>query len=218
MPRFYTRNEVQHHCTEEDAFVSANGKVLDLTPLIRKYRGNRLALPLVKAAGTDITHWFDPATGDLRTCVDTVSGLITYATPFGRFVHCPTVMPDTKIDLTYDLPWWQDEQYVIGQLTQKSRMLKIVNVLTGNEVTLEVCSEETLREIMLHRYIGVNAHAGSYTWKRHDSEGTWALDMAKTLEENNIKDESDEFEALGLASDHYIPSVHLYFNDDLTFA
>ena len=217
MPRFYTRNEVQQHCTEEDAYVSAGGRVLDLTPLLKKYRGSRLCIPLVKAAGTDITHWFKPD-GDLKTCVDVVSGLVTYATPHGRFVHCPTTLPDTTIDLTYDLPWWEDPAFEIGQLTSKSRILRIVNTLTGNEVSVEVCSEETLKEVMIHRYLPVNAHAGSYTWKRHSSDSTWTLDMDKTLEGNGILDESAEFESLGLSSDYYVPAVHLYFNDDLTVA
>eukprot|EP00758_Cryptobia_borreli_P004690 Tbor_TRINITY_DN4522_c1_g1::TRINITY_DN4522_c1_g1_i4::g.15839::m.15839 len=126
------------------------------------------------------------------------------------------MLPDSKIDRNYELPWWQDPQYEIGQLTCKSCKLRIVNTLTGNEVTVEVCSEETLSEIMIHRYMAVNAHAASYTWKRHDLDSSWTLDMQKTLEENGIKDESEEFESLGLSSDHYIPAVHLYFNDDLT--
>ena len=40
--------------------------------------------------------------------------------------------------------------------------------------------------------------------------------MAKTLDENGIADESDEFERLGLPNDYYIPALHIYFNDDLT--
>ena len=81
---------------------------------------------------------------------------------------------------------------------------------------MEVCSEETLREV-LERYKNINAHAASYTWKRHDtSVGTKILDMARTLDENGITDESDEFESLGLPADYYVPAVHLYFNDDLT--
>ena len=38
----------------------------------------------------------------------------------------------------------------------------------------------------------------------------------KTLEENGIADESEEFEELGLPDDYYISAIHIYFNDDLT--
>ena len=37
--RFYTPNEIKVHNTEEDCWVSALGKVLDLTSLIQQYRG-----------------------------------------------------------------------------------------------------------------------------------------------------------------------------------
>jgi hypothetical protein len=211
--RFFTANEVRSHCSEDDAWVSANGLVLDLTPLLAKYRGT-LTQPLVRVAGSDISHWFDKATGDLKKCVDPTTGLQTYAQPFGRFIHVPTLRIDSTIDADYELPWWQDPTFLIGQLTQKSRKIRIMNTLNGHETTLEVCSEETLNEI-LKRYLAINAHAGSYTWKRHDHE-TRVLEMAKTLNENGIGDESDEFEALGLAADFYIPAIHIYFNDDLT--
>ena len=44
------------------------------------------------------------------------------------------------------------------------------------------------------------------------------LDMALTLEENGIVDESDELMELGMDVDEYTPAIHLYFNDDLTIA
>eukprot|EP00352_Strombidinopsis_acuminata_P007422 CAMPEP_0176361780 /NCGR_PEP_ID=MMETSP0126-20121128/17985_1 /TAXON_ID=141414 ORGANISM="Strombidinopsis acuminatum, Strain SPMC142" /NCGR_SAMPLE_ID=MMETSP0126 /ASSEMBLY_ACC=CAM_ASM_000229 /LENGTH=86 /DNA_ID=CAMNT_0017717469 /DNA_START=322 /DNA_END=582 /DNA_ORIENTATION=- len=78
---------------------------------------------------------------------------------------------------------------------------------------LEVCSEETMNEI-LDRYIDFNMHSASYTWKRLGRP----LDMEKTLEENEIPDETDEFVDLNIDEDAYIPAVHLYYNDDLTEA
>lgn len=42
------------------------------------------------------------------------------------------------------------------------------------------------------------------------------LDMEKTLQENGVADESEEFEELGISEDFYVPVLHLYFNDDLT--
>ena len=69
-------------------------------------------------------------------------------------------------------------------------------------------------EEILERYLEFNSHAGSYTWKRLGNK----LDMGSTLEENNILDEGDDFNHLGLPEDYYVPAVHLYFNDDLTVA
>ena len=211
--RFFTANEVREHCSEDDCWVSANGKVLNLSELVRRYRGV-LAQPIVRVAGTDISHWFDTQTKDLKRCVDPSTGLQTYAQPFGRFIHVPTLRPDSSMDPSYELPWWRDAKFIIGELTKRSRRIRLVNTLTGHDALLEVCSEETLNEI-LNRYLAINGHAGSYTWKRHDDHPR-VLDMSKTLEENGILDESDEFEALGLPADFYIPAIHLYFNDDLT--
>lgn len=82
----------------------------------------------------------------------------------------------------------------------------------------KVPSEETIKQI-LERYASGNSHAQSYTWKgistAHDKIFS-DLNMDKTLSENGIVDESDLFTSLGLPSDHHIPVIHIYFNDDLT--
>jgi hypothetical protein len=208
--RFLTPKEVSVHHTEDDCWVSAMGCVLDLTPLVAAHRG-ALTEPIVRAAGTDITHWFDQASGDIKTHVDPKTGLEVYYTPNGRFVHVPAPIATTELENDYDIPWWKDELYKIGFLTKKTRRIRIVNALTAHEATLEVCAEETLNEIQ-DRYLEYNGHAASYTWKRMGRE----LDMEKTLDENEILDESDEFQNLGLPEDYYVPALHLYFNDDLT--
>ena len=95
----------------------------------------------------------------------------------------------------------------------KTRKLRIFNMLTKNDDILEVCSEEIMNEI-LDRYIETNEHAASYTWKRLGRP----LDMDKTLEENDIPDETEEFVDLNIDENAYIPCVHLYYNDDLTVA
>lgn len=219
--RFFTPKEIRQHSFADDAYVSLNGKVLDLTPLIQHYlkrpKFSFLVNPLIRVAGTDITHWWDPEQDDLKTSVDVNNGLRTYAQPLGRFAHVPTIYPDSNIDLDYDLPWWKDPQYVIGELTSKTRQIRIINTLTGDEVLLEVCAEETLSDIVRERYLFVNAHANSYTWKRLDPEPR-ILDMSKTLEANGIADETESFESLGLNADYYIPAIHIYYNDDLTEA
>jgi hypothetical protein len=43
--------------------------------------------------------------------------------------------------------------------------------------------------------------------------------MERTLAENGVEDEDGEFEKLGVrVKEWYVPTVHLFFNDDLTAA
>ena len=100
---------------------------------------------------------------------------------------------------------------MIGNLTVRTRKIRLVNILTKQEDVLDCTTEETLNEI-LDRYLVFNSHAASYTWKR---EGR-VLDMSRNLEDNDIPDETDELLELGIDLEDYIPAIHLYFNDDLT--
>jgi len=86
-----------------------------------------------------------------------------------------------------------------------------MNTLTKEEVVIDVGSEESMNEI-LDRYILQNFHAASYTWKRLGK----CLNMNMNLAENGIEDESKECLALGIDPEEYIPTIHLYFDDDLT--
>ena len=86
-------------------------------------------------------------------------------------------------------------------------------MLTKHDDIIEVCSEETINEI-LDRYLEINAHAASYTWKRLGK----TLDMGKNLTQNGIPDERNELTQLGMAHDVYVQAIHLYYNDDLTIA
>ncbi|TRY94231.1 hypothetical protein DNTS_028576 [Danionella cerebrum] len=107
-------------------------------------------------------------------------------------------------------PWWKDSRYKVGLLSAKSRWIRIINTLTSQEQKLEVCSEETLDEI-LQRYLLYNTHASSYTWKHNGTN----LDMTKTLSENGVPEE-DEFYCGSPDCDLFSPSICLYFNDDLS--
>lgn len=78
-------------------------------------------------------------------------------------------------------PWWSRTDSIVGRVSAKTRRVRIVNQLTGQDHLLEVCSEEALSEIHT-RYLKINAHAGSYTWKRLGRP----LHMDKTLEDNGI--------------------------------
>ena len=42
--------------------------------------------------------------------------------------------------------------------------------------------------------------------------------MDKTLSENDIKDDDDDFYNLRMNDDEFLQSIQLYFNDDLTEA
>ncbi|KAG5177610.1 cytochrome b5 [Tribonema minus] len=218
--RYFTPEDVAQHNCAEDCWVSAGHRVLDLTALIEEHRGP-LAEPIIAAAGSDISHWFNPKTGDPKTCIDPVTGLTVAYTPSGRFIHVPPNFPTTAWRTDFGAPWWQDARYVVGTLTARARMVRIVNVLTQQEDELLVSCEDTVASIQ-RRYEERNAHAGSYTWKALSSGSQDAkfvpMDMEKTLEENGVVDDSDAFGKLGADADCSAPVLHIYFNDDLTVA
>lgn len=212
--KYYTPEEVSKHCTADDCWVSFNGQVYDLTQLIQKNIQLETAKPLINAAGTDISHWLDFFTQEPKMAVDPISNMNWYYCPMGRYLHIPPLMPDSEWDPTsFKTPWWKDQSLCIGDLSDKTRKIRIINQLTKADDIIEVCSEETMNEI-LDRYLELNQHADSYTWKRLGRP----LDMEKTMEENDIPDESEDFIDLNLDEESYIPCVHLYYNDDLTVA
>jgi hypothetical protein len=212
-PKYFTPNEVCVHNTADDVWVSFLGKVYNLTELCEKYKGDILLKPILQHAGKDISHWFNPKTKDIRTHVDPVTQCVLPYTPHGRFVHVPPPFPSSDWVNDFGRPWWKDDSYCIGLLSKKTRLIKIINTLTSMEHVIEVCSEETISEI-LQRYLVYNAHAASYTWKYNGEN----LDMEKTLESNGIPDQDEEFYKLRMNDDDFLYALHLYFNDDLTEA
>uniref|UniRef100_H3CAK1 Cytochrome b5 domain-containing protein 1 n=1 Tax=Tetraodon nigroviridis TaxID=99883 RepID=H3CAK1_TETNG len=82
-PRFFTPAEVAAHDTVDDLWVSCLGQVCDLSPLAERYRGDALLLPILESAGADVSHWFDPQTGDVRRCVDPLTPLRALLHPQG---------------------------------------------------------------------------------------------------------------------------------------
>ena len=62
--RYYTPEEVRCHNTANDCWVSFFNEVFDLTELVQK-NFTSLIDPIIKNAGCDITHWFDPLTKDV---------------------------------------------------------------------------------------------------------------------------------------------------------
>jgi cytochrome b involved in lipid metabolism len=59
---FYTPKDVREHNTHDDCWISLFNKVYDLTKLLHENNGKCECDPIVLAAGTDVTHWFDPKT------------------------------------------------------------------------------------------------------------------------------------------------------------
>lgn len=168
---------------------------------------------MIDSAGQDISHWFDPKTKDIKKFLDPITGCLLYFTQHGRFSNVPPRCPSSDWANDFGIPWWKDEKYCIGILSKKTRFIKIINALTLQNQIIEVCSEETMKEI-LNRYLKYNAHAESYTWK-YDCN---VLDMDKTLTENGIVDDDPDFYTLRMRDDQYLQSVILYYNDDLTEA
>lgn len=227
------------HSFPDDCWVSFHGNVYDLTKLVADNEGP-LVQPLVKVAGTDISHWFEAASlrapdgekakkdVNIKMHIDPVTNLRRPYVPMGRFLHVAPAEPVGDWDTSSSTPWWKDESYVVGKLSSTMRKIRLKNVLTGLEHLMEVPSEETIAEIR-ERYLEYNWHAGSYTWKvlrRAEAEEGGGrgelsfveLDLDKTLQENGVTDEAEDFEELSIPSDYFIPVIHLYYTDDLTVA
>ncbi|CAH0406263.1 unnamed protein product [Chilo suppressalis] len=167
----------------------------------------RLAMTIVAYAGKDVSHWFKGE--EWATYTHPVTMLETTYQLHGHGARQP-VVPSTRWR-PLKKPWWLNEDYVMGKATAKTRPLRIINTLTGSTVTLEVCSEETIYQIMM-RYLPHNGHMQSYTWRYLGR----ALCLDKTLAQNGIPDERDRFSDVALPENLHIPAILIYFNDDLT--
>ncbi|KAJ2953040.1 hypothetical protein O0L34_g7430 [Tuta absoluta] len=167
----------------------------------------RLAMTIVTYAGKDVSHWFD---GD--EWIQYTHPVVNTCVPYMRHGHGSRqpVVPSTKWRPVVD-PWWTNEAYVIGKATAKTRPIRITNTLTGSTVTLEVCSEETIYQIMM-RYMPHNHHLHSYSWRYQDR----AICLNWTLDENGIPDERETFSDVALPENMHIPALLIYYNDDLT--
>ncbi|ETI43392.1 hypothetical protein F443_11639 [Phytophthora nicotianae P1569] len=196
--RFFTPREVASHNMATDCWVSINYRVLDLSLLIEENPGKHFKY-----------------TEDVKYHVDRERNLSVPFVPYGRFLHVPPPDPSAQWCTADLLPWWRDPKYVVGRLTKKARWLEIVNMLTQQRHSLEVCCEETIAEIQT-RYLQLNAHAGSYTWKRLEDDEFVPMHMQRTLDENGIPDESPIFERFDMDEQQFMPTLHIYYDDDLT--
>jgi hypothetical protein len=208
---YYSAEQVSEHNISTDCWVSYFNKVYNLSSLVVNAPAD-LTAPILAFAGQDISHWFDASTFNPKTHFDPSTGIMQFYTPYGRYLDIPPTTPTARFATNCEIPWWRNEAaYMCGYLSSKSRMIRVVNILTGQSDSLRVCSEERLADIV-QRYLSYNDHAASYTWKRLGRE----LDMQKTLDENGIIDEADELAELNLNNDEdHTPVIHIYFNDDL---
>lgn len=212
--RFYTIEDLEPHSTYDNCWVVIHSRVLDISQLLIDFKGDPLGRPLINNAGTDISRWFDKTTGNPKQYVDTELGMRTFYLPEGRFLHVPPTLPGPS-EAPISVPWWKDVKYEVGRLTAKNRGVRVINTLSHHEEVLHVPAEETINEIQT-RYLDINKHSESYTWKDYTGR---LLDMNKTLAENGIMDQDPEYDYLDIPEeDRLLPSLMIYFNDDLTLA
>lgn len=72
--RYYTPEEVSNHNTANDCWIVLFGEVYNLTRIIQENIVNPLTPPLIEAAGTDITYWFDTSSREPRVKVNHLTG------------------------------------------------------------------------------------------------------------------------------------------------
>ena len=74
----------------------------------------------------------------IKTFVHPVTGCIAPYTPMGRFVHIPPPFPRSDWANNFGQPWWKNETYCIGLLSERNRRVRVINTLTLEEQVLEV--------------------------------------------------------------------------------
>jgi hypothetical protein len=211
---YYTPAQVASHGVAADCWLSFLGKVIDISELVRREHPE-LMQSIVAAAGSDISHWFTKD-GELKTVYeaalrllaaetfcniyvryDLQSGLRRYQTPGDLpLLHAPPPHPTAAFDMSFEEPWWRQQKLVVGNLTQKTRKLRVVNMLLSSSHVIDVCAEQKIRDIN-DLYRSYNAHSGSYTWKQLNKQGKMEiLDGNKTLQENGLPDMSQELAEL----------------------
>ncbi|ETO15358.1 hypothetical protein RFI_22003 [Reticulomyxa filosa] len=208
-PRWYTQEEISQHNIGWDCWIVIFNKVYDISSLLKENR-SLLSRPLLKFAGCDISSWFDEHTKEVKTYIEEKSERQVSYLPHGRFLHVPPNDPVTDWSVDFDIQWWKDWKYVIGLQTSKSRHIRIINTLTGQSHTLQVCKEEPLGDIQTFRYNCINNNSHKYIWKFQQT----SLDMTKTLEENGVIDNEQLFEQLDI-TEEYFPAICLEFKDEL---
>ena len=81
----------------------------------------------------------------IRTHVDPETNCTIPYTPHGRFIHIPPPCPSSDWANDFGRPWWKDDEYLVGILSKKTRMIKIINTLTSQEQVIEVGNNVVLK-------------------------------------------------------------------------
>lgn len=89
----------------------------------------------------------------IRTQVDPITGCIVPFTPVGRFLHIPPQGPRTDWSSNIGKPWWNDDRYFIGLLSEKTRKVIIMDTLISKEQVIEVIQMFDLYVIVLIHYL-----------------------------------------------------------------
>jgi hypothetical protein len=121
--RYFTSEEVSHHNTANDCWITLFGEVYNLTDIIQENISNSLTAPLIEAAGTDITFWFDSSSREPRVRVNCQTGQREFYCPAGKYLH---------IETEGEVKWWKDSKNIIGKLTKKQKKIKIMNMINDH--------------------------------------------------------------------------------------
>lgn len=203
MVKYFLNEELKANCTLNSFYVSLFNDILDLTGYIKEFNNKIEINELLKLGGKDISHLFFKDNDRITLRKNLINN---------NFIDKLSFEPsENKID--NNIPFWMNPKYKIGRLTVKEKKILIINALTFEKDYLIVPIEETLLQIE-ERYLKLNSHSKSYTFK--DLEGN-VLDMTKTLTDNGILDQEDDYDYLEIPEPmRYIPSIVVYYNDDLT--
>ena len=205
MSKFYTKYDLSQFNTVNKAYLSLFQNVFDLTKVLKDNQTTKNNDSVFKHVGKDISFLFNPKTKNPYAMDNNIktSSLTKYDNEMLYF----------NVKGKEGEPWFKDESLIVGRMTSREIKIRLVNTLNYLEHVLVVPIEETLDEIC-ERYLRFNYHARSYTWK--DIDGN-VLDMRSTLVELGLSENYENLEYVQVdEEDIYIPSLYLYFNDDLT--
>lgn len=105
----------------------------------------------------------------------------------------------------------------------------IIENSAGEEMNLTVDKYSVLSYIIINKIIklkfsktkNTQIHTCIYIYTHYQVvvKGEFIpLNMELTLHDNGLEDEAEKFHCLGMDEDFYILTLHIYFNDDLTYA
>lgn len=154
---------------------------------------------LLQYGGKDLSHFFHLD----KTPITRVSAKGNTVPVF------PPVLEKCGSDFfgSRQLSWWQDPVYIIGQITNQPRKIRVINTLTATTQKIVVCEEDTIQEIK-KKYSRYNWNHQNYHWHKYDSERDLyeELCLDKTLTENGF--------LLHEYQEPHTPSLWLFYKDE----